>query len=131
MNTLATIAGIATLLGLFGTVIGMITVFQRVSESVGLDLEERTRLLSSGIYEVLINTAAGLFIAVTAIVAHTYLVNRINRLVLELEAEAKQFVDLLDTTHGQAAGGGGGGGGRPIVPTDVAGPAPPAPAPAT
>ena len=95
MNTLGTIGGIATLLGLFGTVLGMISVFQRVSESVGLDLEERTRLLSSGIYEVLINTAGGLFVAVCAIVAHTYLTNRINTLVLELEFESKPFVDLL------------------------------------
>jgi biopolymer transport protein ExbB len=106
MNTLGTIGGIATLLGLFGTVLGMISVFQRVSESVGLDLEERTRLLSSGIYEVLINTAGGLFIAVCAIVAHTYLSNRINALILDLEAESKPFVDLLhdSATALEAAG---------------------------
>ena len=96
MNTLSTIGGIATLLGLFGTVLGMINVFQRVSESVGLDLEERTRLLSSGIYEVLINTAGGLFVAICAIIAHTYLANRINGLVVDLEAETKEFVDLLE-----------------------------------
>lgn len=96
MNTLSTIGGISTLLGLFGTVLGMISVFQKVSESVGLDLEERTRLLSSGIYEVLINTAGGLGVAVCAIVAHTYLSNRINNLVVDLESESKQFIDLLD-----------------------------------
>jgi biopolymer transport protein ExbB len=95
MATLGTIGGIATLLGLFGTVLGMINVFQRVAEAVGLDLEERTRLLSSGIYEVLINTAAGLFVAVCAIVAHTYLTNRVNALVLDLESESKPFIDLL------------------------------------
>lgn len=96
MNTLSTIGGISTLLGLFGTVLGMISVFQKVSESVGLDLEERTRLLSSGIYEVLINTAGGLGVAVCAIIAHTYLSNRINALVLDLEVESKQFIDLLE-----------------------------------
>jgi biopolymer transport protein ExbB len=96
MGALATIASVATLLGLLGTITGMISVFQRVSESVGLDMEERTRLLSGGIWEALITTAAGLIIAVPTIVAHSFLSSKIASMILEMEAEAMQLVDLLE-----------------------------------
>ena len=98
MSVLSTLAGLATLLGLLGTVTGMISVFQRASEAVGMDMDERTRLLSGGIWEALINTAAGLTVAVFAIVAHAYLMSRVNGAVLEMESQALQLLDLIDTS---------------------------------
>ncbi|MBI3072337.1 MAG: MotA/TolQ/ExbB proton channel family protein [Deltaproteobacteria bacterium] len=92
----STIAGLATLLGLLGTVVGMIGVFQRVSQVTGLDADARTQLLSTGIWEILINTAGGLFIAVISIVAHGFLMGRVTRLLITLEAEAANMLELLD-----------------------------------
>jgi biopolymer transport protein ExbB len=128
MGALATIAGVATLLGLLGTITGMISVFQRVSESVGLDMEERTRLLSGGIWEALITTAAGLVIAVPTIVAHSYLSSKISAMVLEMEAEAMQLLDLLEAAAPSPANGA-----PPPTPTPPppSGAAPPAPLPAS
>jgi biopolymer transport protein ExbB len=103
MTVLSTLAGLATLLGLLGTVTGMISVFQRASEAVGMEMDERTRLLSGGIWEALINTAAGLTVAVFAIVSHAYLVSRINSVVLEMESQAMQLLDLIDVSSGAEA----------------------------
>jgi biopolymer transport protein ExbB len=127
MGALATIASVAMLLGLLGTITGMISVFQRVSESVGLDMEERTRLLSGGIWEALITTAAGLIIAVPTIVGHSFLTARINSMILEMEAEAMQLLDLLESTALGLPGE------PPPAPTTVppSGAAPPLPAAST
>ncbi len=89
---LGTIAGVAPLLGLLGTVTGIIKAFDALSAGGGGD----ARLLSGGIAEALVTTAAGLMVAIPALVATRALRSRVDRLVLHMEREAGEFVDALD-----------------------------------
>ena len=89
---LATIAHISPLLGLFGTVVGMIKTFMQIQEMRGII---DTARLAGGIWEALITTAAGLAVAIPAFVAYNYLVSRVNGLVLDMEKSATEVVDLL------------------------------------
>jgi len=89
---LATIAHISPLLGLFGTVVGMIQVFMKIQEMRGII---NTEALAGGIWVALITTAAGLAVAIPAFVAYNYLVSRVNGLVLDMEKSATEVVDLL------------------------------------
>ena len=91
LTVLETIAGIAPLMGLMGTVLGMIKVFQKVSE-VGLG---QTRALSGGISEALITTVFGLAIAIPALVAYNYFTHRVEDLVLEIEKYSSEFLDRI------------------------------------
>ncbi len=92
MNTLGTIAAIAPLLGLLGTVIGMIKVFSAIVVHGSGD----TAVLAGGISQALITTAAGLIIAIPSLFAHRYLSRYIDELTVEMEAEA---IKLLDALH--------------------------------
>lgn len=84
-----TIAGISPLMGLLGTVMGMIRVFQRVtSEGVG-----DPRLLATGIWEALTTTAAGLIVAIPMYIIYRYLLGRVDRIVLEMEEIALNVAD--------------------------------------
>ena len=89
---LATIAHITPLLGLLGTVIGMINAFQRIQELGGV---HNASDLAGGIWEALITTAAGLSVAIPVYVAYNYLVSRVNSMVLDMERSATEIVDLL------------------------------------
>ncbi|MEM9385795.1 MAG: MotA/TolQ/ExbB proton channel family protein [Pseudomonadota bacterium] len=91
LNTLGTIAAISPLLGLLGTVVGMVKVFAAITlQGVG-----NPEVLAGGISEALITTAAGLSIAIPALVAYRYLRRRVDTLVLEMEQEAITLVDAL------------------------------------
>lgn len=89
---LETIAGIAPLLGLLGTVLGMIKVFQVISDQ-GLG---QTQLLSGGISEALITTVVGLSIAIPTLVAYNYFTHKVERLVLEIEKHSSNLMNRLD-----------------------------------
>ena len=89
---LATIAHITPLLGLLGTVIGMINAFQRIQELGGV---HKASDLAGGIWEALITTAAGLSVAIPVYVAYNYLVSRVNSMVLDMERGATEIVDIL------------------------------------
>ncbi len=90
VNALGTIAAICPLMGLLGTVLGMITVFQKItSQGVG-----DPRILASGIWEALLTTAAGLTIAIPAYIGYRYLLGRVDRLVLGMEESALELADL-------------------------------------
>ena len=89
---LETIAGIAPLLGLLGTVLGMIKVFQVVSEQ-GLG---QTQALSGGISEALITTVVGLSIAIPALIAYNYFTHRVEDLILEIEKYTTSLMDRLE-----------------------------------
>ena len=91
---LATIAHITPLLGLLGTVLGMIGAFQEIQAAGGM---VNAKDLATGIWEALITTAAGLTVAIPVYVAYNYLVSRVNGLVLEMEKSATEVVDLLAT----------------------------------
>jgi biopolymer transport protein ExbB len=92
INTLGTIASIAPLLGLLGTVTGIIRAFNEITSKGTGD----PRILSGGIAEALITTVAGLIVAIPALVAYRYLRGRIEGLVVQMEKEAMQLVDLLE-----------------------------------
>ncbi|MFT4518516.1 MAG: biopolymer transport protein ExbB [Halioglobus sp.] len=91
LNTLGTIAAVAPLLGLLGTVLGMIKVFAEImTQGTG-----NASALAGGISEALITTAAGLTVAIPALIMHRYFVGRIDGIVVELEQEAIKLVDAL------------------------------------
>nr|WP_306671559.1 MotA/TolQ/ExbB proton channel family protein [Endozoicomonas sp. ONNA2] len=91
LNTLGTIAAIAPLLGLLGTVIGMIDVFTVLMvEGTG-----NAGVLAGGISKALITTAAGLTVAIPALIFHRYFTRRIDELVVAMEQDAIKLVEVL------------------------------------
>jgi len=91
IGALGLIAAIAPLLGLLGTVIGMIEVFQQIS-LVGVG---KADVLAGGISKALNTTAFGLVVAIPSIVAYRFYESRVDRFVIEIEAHALRFVELL------------------------------------
>jgi biopolymer transport protein ExbB len=98
LNTLGTIAQISPLLGLLGTVVGIMKVFSSIMASGG----GSPSLLAGGISEALITTAAGLSVAIPAMLGHRYLRGRIDRLVVQMEKETLKFLETL--LHQQHSG---------------------------
>lgn len=98
LGLLETIAAIAPLLGLLGTVFGMIQVFDVVSEQGA----GQAQSLSGGIAEALITTAAGLSIGIPSLVAYNYLTGKAEALVLEIEGHANRLIQKLLHFQGDA-----------------------------
>lgn len=96
VSILGTIAAIAPLIGLLGTVVGMIKVFTAIM----LEGTGNAGVLAGGISEALITTAAGLTVAIPALVFHRYFERRIDSLVIDMEDQA---VTLVDAIHGDRA----------------------------
>tara|TARA_Y100000590_G_scaffold450928_1_gene591405 strand:+ start:93 stop:743 length:651 start_codon:yes stop_codon:yes gene_type:complete len=91
LNTLGTIAAVSPLLGLLGTVIGMIKVFAAITtQGVG-----DASVLAGGISEALITTAAGLSVAIPTLMFYRYFRNRVEGLVVTMEQEALKLVEAL------------------------------------
>ena len=90
---IATTAGGAPMLGFFGTVTGMVSAFYSMA-AAGEAADITT--LSSGIYEALVTTVAGLVVGIIALFAYNYLVSRVNTVVNQLEASTMEFMDLLN-----------------------------------
>jgi biopolymer transport protein ExbB len=91
VDALATIAAIAPLMGLLGTVFGMIQVFFVIEMQGSGD----TGALAGGIAEALYTTAAGLMVAIPAMISYRFFVRRIDSLVLNMEQDAIKLVDAL------------------------------------
>ncbi|MCW8943656.1 MAG: MotA/TolQ/ExbB proton channel family protein [Sedimenticola sp.] len=91
LNTLGTIASIAPLLGLLGTVIGMIKVFAAIMTAGVGD----PTVLAGGISEALITTAAGLSVAIPSLMFHRYFGGRVERLVVKMEEQALKMVEVM------------------------------------
>jgi biopolymer transport protein ExbB len=91
LNSLGTIASITPLLGLLGTVIGMIKVFSAIT-LVGVG---DPGVLAGGISEALITTAAGLSVAIPSLMFHRYFSGRVERLVVAMEEEALKMVEVM------------------------------------
>ncbi len=89
---LATIAGAAPMLGFLGTVIGMIRAFIAIAQEEG---SVSPKLLSQGIYEAMITTAAGLVVGILAYLAYNYLVTRVEKIIHKMEYSSIEFIDLL------------------------------------
>ncbi len=97
LNTLGTVAAVTPLLGLLGTVFGMIAVFAEIMvQGTG-----NASALAGGISQALITTAAGLTVAIPALVMHRYFVGKIDAIVVELEQETIKLVDALHSEEGE------------------------------
>ncbi|NCA80822.1 MAG: MotA/TolQ/ExbB proton channel family protein [Sphingobacteriia bacterium] len=90
---IATISGSAPMIGFLGTVTGMVRAFYDMSKA-GNNID--IQLLSSGIYEAMVTTIAGLIVGITAYICYNILVARIEKVVFQLEARATEFMDLLN-----------------------------------
>ncbi|MBN2809900.1 MAG: MotA/TolQ/ExbB proton channel family protein [Deltaproteobacteria bacterium] len=97
LAVLGTIAGIAPLLGLLGTVTGMIKAFNVISQA-GIG---NPQMLAGGISEALITTAAGLTVAIPAFVFYKLLRYRVDKRVLRMERVSMEVLDLLDQDGGR------------------------------
>ena len=94
MNWLATVAGVAPLLGFTGTVTGMIEAFMDIQSLQG---NVNPSALAGGIWEALITTAAGLIVGLIAYGFYNFLLGKINRSIFELENASADFLDLLQS----------------------------------
>ena len=93
LSTLGTIATVAPLLGLLGTVIGMVELFGAFTNS-GHDVAQFARGISVALY----NTAAGIVVAVPAMIAYRYFRSKVDTLLLDMEQQAIKLVEIL---HGE------------------------------
>jgi biopolymer transport protein ExbB len=95
LNLIATIAQIAPLLGLLGTVLGFIETFMKMQEA---GLHAHVGLLATGVWHALICAAAGLAVAIPAHAGYNYLVSRVNSIVLDMERAATEVVNIVSET---------------------------------
>ena len=97
LSVLATIAHIAPLLGLLGTVTGMVKAFQVIQEKATSLYPVNPGDLARGISEALITTVAGLSVAIPTFVAYNYFVSRVDGFVLDMEKSATDLLNILTT----------------------------------
>lgn len=97
---LATIAHISPLLGLLGTVMGMVRCFQTIQEKSTSLRPVSPGDLAGGIWEALITTVAGLSVGIPALVAYNYFVNRVSGFILDMEKAATDLVNMLTQKRG-------------------------------
>lgn len=95
LGALATIAHISPLLGLLGTVTGMVRAFQIIQEKASSLHLVSPGDLAGGIWEALITTAAGLIVAIPTFVAYNYLVSRVKGFILEMERTTTDLINIL------------------------------------
>lgn len=95
LSILASIAGIAPLLGFLGTVTGMIGAFMKIQELQG---SANPADLAGGIWEALITTAFGLIVGIPALALYNYFVSKINKMVVDMERISTDLIDMLDDT---------------------------------
>ncbi len=95
LSILATVAHISPLLGLLGTVTGMVRCFQTIQARAVTFNPLSPGDLAGGIWEALLTTVAGLIVAIPAYVAYNYLVSRVNGFILEMEKAATELVNFL------------------------------------
>ena len=88
---LATISGAAPMIGFLGTVIGMIIAFQKMARETTVSPAD----LAGGIYTAMITTAAGLVVGIIAYISYNYLVNKVDKVIFQLDARTTEFLDLL------------------------------------
>lgn len=94
VSFLATVAGAAPMLGLIGTVLGMIRTFYNIANSPdGIQMIS----LSEGVYEAMVATVAGLTVGIVAFIGYNVLVSRVQKVVYLLEMKSVEFMDMLNT----------------------------------
>ncbi len=92
LSILATLSGIAPLLGFFGTVTGMIKAFMKIQQLSG---NVNADVLAGGIWEAMITTAAGLAVGIPAVILYNYYVNRVKEFVFRMETSGEEVLDLI------------------------------------
>jgi biopolymer transport protein ExbB len=92
LSLLGTIAGAAPMLGFLGTVTGMVQAFMQIAQVEG---QVSPKLLSSGMYEAMVTTVAGLIVGIVAYLAYNFLVARVQKIVHQMEYTSFEFIDLL------------------------------------
>ena len=92
LNLLATIAQIAPLIGLFGTVLGFIDVFGQIEQA---GLYAHMELLSHGVWKALVCAAGGIAVAIPAHAGYNYLVSRVNKIILDMERAAAEITNIV------------------------------------
>jgi biopolymer transport protein ExbB len=93
VSVLATIAGVAPMIGFLGTVIGMIIAIHEIANAGGqIDI----KMLSDGLYTAMTTTVAGLIVGIIAYITYNHLVVRTDKVVYEMEAKSVEFLDLLN-----------------------------------
>lgn len=92
LSLMATISGAAPMIGFLGTVTGMINAFIAIAQEEG---SVSPKLLSAGIYEAMITTAAGLLVGIMAYLMYNYLVAQVQKIVHKMEYNSIEFIDLL------------------------------------
>ena len=95
LSLLATIAHVSPLLGLLGTVTGMVRAFQVIQEKSASFNPVSPGDLAGGIWQALLTTVAGLIVAIPTVVAYNYLVNRVDEFVLEMERSVTEVINIL------------------------------------
>jgi biopolymer transport protein ExbB len=101
IGALGTIASLSPLMGLLGTVLGMIRTFNAITtEGIG-----DPAVVASGIAEALITTAAGLTVAIPALIGYKFLRGKVDGLVVQMEKEAIKLVEAIESQAAPAAGG--------------------------
>jgi len=98
LNALGTIAAVTPLLGLLGTVVGMIKVFTNIT-NVGVG---NPALLAGGISTALVTTASGLMVAIPSLMFYRYFRGRVDGLVIDMEKESLKLVDVLQKRQSKA-----------------------------
>ena len=98
LNALGTIAAVTPLLGLLGTVVGMISVFTNIT-TVGVGNPAQ---LAGGISQALITTAGGLMVAIPSLMFHRYFRAKVDGLVVDMEKESLKLVDVLQKRQSHA-----------------------------
>lgn len=95
LNALGTIAAITPLMGLLGTVLGMITAFSKITQ-VGVG---DPASVAGGISQALFTTAAGIFVAIVAMIFHRYFKGRVDNYVIGMEQEAVKLIELVNQNN--------------------------------
>ena len=98
-STLQVIAAVSPLLGLLGTVYGMIDAFQKTASSGGTAKTAKTAMLAEGIYEALVTTAAGLTIAIPTLLLYQFLLGRVDKLIDEIDEAGTEFIFSYTESH--------------------------------
>ena len=93
------VATISPLLGLLGTVVGMIRAFNAIATSAAMG---RPELLAAGISQALLTTAAGLTVAIPALILYLFFVSRVDQLIIRIDALGQQLVDIISSEGAQA-----------------------------
>ena len=92
LSLLATIAGVAPMIGFLGTVIGMVQVFVQMQVAGSVEVQD----ISAGSKQAMVTTIVGLIVGIIAYMAYNYLVGKVSKVIHKMEASSIEFIDILE-----------------------------------